>query len=173
MLYGDTFADGFDFYIAHDGPTRVELAEFLAKNAGFERVWPQMMTAPPPGIFAGFAMGTHDEMLALAAELDRRLPEQLSIHVLRSPRYSGFMCEIAPHGVSKWIAVTRLARQLGIAAAEICAAGDDVNDIPMIAGAGLGIAMGNALESVKAVADRIAPTHDEDGLVQVVEWLLE
>jgi hypothetical protein len=51
--------------------------------------------------------------------------------------------------------------------------GDDVNDIPMIRAAGLGVAMGNALPAVKAAADRIAPGHDEDGLVAVVEWLLE
>ena len=51
--------------------------------------------------------------------------------------------------------------------------GDDVNDIPMIRAAGLGVAMGNALPAVKAAADRIAPSHDEDGLATVVEWLLE
>ena len=33
--------------------------------------------------------------------------------------------------------------------------------------------MGNALDEVKAAADRIAPSHDDDGLVQVVDWLLE
>ena len=81
--------------------------------------------------------------------------------------------EIAPAGVTKWSAIQRLAQQWGIAEAEICAVGDDVNDIPMIRAAGLGVAMGNAQPSVKAAADRIAPTHDEDGLVQVVEWLLE
>ena len=42
----------------------------------------------------------------------------------------------------------------------------------MIRAAGLGVAMGNAQPAVKAVADRIAPTHDDDGLVAVVEWLL-
>lgn len=67
----------------------------------------------------------------------------------------------------------QLARQGGIADNEICAVGDDVNDIPMIQAAGLGVAMGNALDEVKAVADRIAPCHDSDGLVEVVEWLLE
>ena len=118
-------------------------------------------------------MGWRDEMLALKHELERHLPEQLYVHVLRSPRYVGYMCEIAPHGVSKWTGVRRLADEWGIAPEEICAAGDDVNDIPMIAGAGLGVAMGNALDEVKAAADRIAPTHDEDGLVQVVDWLLE
>ena len=173
VLYADTFGDGFDFYFPHDGPVRSELSEFLVKNAGFERIVPGLMSAPPPGIFAGFAMGTRDEMLALAAQLDRQLPGQFYIHVLRSPRYTGFMCEIAPHGVSKWTGVTHLAEQLGIEPEEICAAGDDVNDIPMIEGAGLGVAMGNALDVVKAVADRIAPTHDEDGLVQVVDWVLE
>ena len=33
--------------------------------------------------------------------------------------------------------------------------------------------MGNALPPVKAVADRIAPGHDEDGVAAVVEWILE
>jgi hydroxymethylpyrimidine pyrophosphatase-like HAD family hydrolase len=51
--------------------------------------------------------------------------------------------------------------------------GDDVNDIPMIRAAGLGVAMGNALPAVKAAAQRIAPTHDNDGLATVVEWVLE
>jgi hydroxymethylpyrimidine pyrophosphatase-like HAD family hydrolase len=43
----------------------------------------------------------------------------------------------------------------------------------MITAAGLGIAMGNAVAEVKAAADWIAPTHDEDGLVAVVERLLD
>jgi hydroxymethylpyrimidine pyrophosphatase-like HAD family hydrolase len=83
------------------------------------------------------------------------------------------MCEICPSGVSKWTGVTMLASQWGILPEQICAAGDDVNDIPMIEAAGLGVAMGNALPEVKAAADRIAPSHDEDGLVQVVEWMLD
>jgi len=47
-----------------------------------------------------------------------------------------------------------------------------VNDIPMIEAAGLGVAMGNAQAEVKVAADRIAPSHDQDGLAQVVEWIL-
>jgi hydroxymethylpyrimidine pyrophosphatase-like HAD family hydrolase len=50
--------------------------------------------------------------------------------------------------------------------------GDDLNDVPMIRAAGLGVAMGNAKPEVKQAADRIAPGHDEDGLVEVVRWLL-
>jgi hydroxymethylpyrimidine pyrophosphatase-like HAD family hydrolase len=131
------------------------------------------MSQPPPGIFAGFVMGTREQMYSLIDEIERALPGQLYLHVLRSPRYAGFMCEIAPAGVSKWTGVWRLAEEWGITAEEICAVGDDVNDIPMIEAAGLGVAMGNAVEETKAAADRIAPTNDEDGLEQVVDWVLE
>ena len=102
-------------------------------------------------------MGTRDEMLAIERLLHASLPGQIATHVLRSPRYRGFMCELIPAGVSKWTAVRRLASQWGIADGEICAVGDDVNDIPMIRSAGLGVAMGNAVPEVKAAADRIAP----------------
>ena len=136
-------------------------------------MWPDFFASPPPGIFAGFVMGTRDEMLAVQRLLQASLPGPITTHVLRSPRYRGFMCELAPAGVTKWSAVRRLASQWGIADGEICAVGDDVNDIPMIRSAGLGVAMGNAVPEVKAAADRIAPTHDNDGLVEVVAWLFE
>ncbi len=173
VLYADTFDEGFDYYHRGSPAPRAELVEFFEKNAGCDRVFPELMTRPPEGVFAGFVMGTRDEMLALAATLEVHLPELLYVHVLRSPRYAGYICEIAPFGVSKWTGVYRLAEEWGIRPEEICAAGDDVNDIPMIQAAGLGVAMGNALDEVKAAADRIAPSHDQDGLVQVVDWLLE
>ena len=75
--------------------------------------------------------------------------------------------------MTKWSAIRRLARQWGIGDETICAVGDDVNDIPMIRAAGLGVAMGNALPEVKAAADRVAPSQQDDGLATVVEWLLE
>jgi hypothetical protein len=131
------------------------------------------MRDPPEGIFAGFAIGSRDDMLRLHQQFCERLPGQLYTHVLRSPRYRGYMCEIAPAGATKWAGIERVARQWDIADDEICAVGDDINDLPMIQGAGLGIAMGNAIDELKAVADRIAPGHDSDGLVQVVEWILD
>lgn len=173
ILYADTFADGFDFYCRTSQDHRTELAEFLELNAGCEKVWPNLIDDPPEGVFGGFAMGTREEMLALDAVLQRQLPGELYTHVLRSPRYTGFMCEIAPAGATKWSGILRLAAEWGIAPAAICAVGDDVNDIPMISGAGLGIAMGNALDEVKAAADRVAPGHDEDGLVEVISWVLD
>jgi len=174
VLYGDTFAQGFDFYCTRlDVPEQPELAEYFLLNPNCAQVLPTMMTTPPAGVFAAFVSGTREAMTELDELLQRQLPGQLYTHVIRSPRYRGFMCEIAPIGVTKWSGIELLAARFEIDASEICAVGDDVNDIPMLEGAGLGIAMGNAVPETKAAADRIAPTHDEDGLVQVVEWVLE
>ena len=173
VLCGDTFAEGFDFYLARPEVARPELGEYMRLNSRDGRVRGDMLAHPPDGVFAAFTMGTREQMRELRDELHHELPGQLTQHVLRSPKYTGFLCEVAPAGVTKWSAVRRLAAAWGIGDEAICAVGDDVNDIPMIRAAGLGVAMGNALAEVKAAADRIAPTHDDNGLVQVVQWLLE
>jgi Cof subfamily protein (haloacid dehalogenase superfamily) len=172
VLYGDTYTQGFDFYLTTLDTRNPELGEYLTNNAPCGRVLADLVAHPPPEVFAGFAMGTRDQMLDLERALHAELGDRISTHVLRSPKYGGFFCEMAPGGVTKWSAIRRLAEGWGIAVAEICAVGDDVNDITMIRAAGLGVAMGNALPQVKAAADRVAPTHDDDGLVEVVGWLL-
>ncbi len=173
LLCADSFAQGFDFYHARSNAANQELQEYLDMNPNDGRIWPNLATDPPPGVFLVFTMGTKDQMLEMDKILHNALPGRLSSNVLRSPRYRGFLVEIAMAGVSKWSGVKHLAEIWGIDQSSICAVGDDVNDIPMIRAAGLGVAMGNALPEVKAAADLIAPTHDENGLVQVVQWLLE
>jgi Cof subfamily protein (haloacid dehalogenase superfamily) len=171
LLYGDTFADGFDYYCRGTDVEHPLARDFFTRNPDCHRLWPELLHAPPHGVFAGFCIGTREEMLALHDRFTEELPGELYTHVLRSPRYLGYMCEIAPHGVTKWSGVLKLAAEWDIAPEEICAVGDDVNDIPMIESAGLGVAMGNALEEVRSVADRIAPTCDEDGVATVIDWI--
>lgn len=178
VLYTDSFADGFDFHCRSlDAATAVAepgqgLREYLHRNRSLARVAPDLHQSLPPGVFAGFAMGSHGEMLAMEAALRERWPGHLSLHTIRSPRYRDFMCEIAPAGITKWSAVLDIATGLGIGASSICAVGDDVNDVPMIEAAGLGIAMGNATEPVRRAADRVVRRHDDDGIVDVANLLL-
>jgi hydroxymethylpyrimidine pyrophosphatase-like HAD family hydrolase len=172
LLYGDTFAHGFDYYCASTDVEHPLARDFFARNPNCHFHWPEIVALPPPEVFAGVCIGTQEEMLALHERFTHELPGELYTHVLRSPRYLGYLCEIAPRGNTKWTGVQRLAEAWDISPEAICAVGDDVNDLPMIEGAGLGVAMGNALPEVRAAADRIAPTHDEDGLAQVVDWIL-
>lgn len=182
VLYSDSFADGFDFHcrslaVAPTSSTDAErgalgLAEYLERNRELAHVVPDLHRRPPPGVFAGFTMGPHRAMLDLEESLHAAFPGRLSLHTIRSPRYLNWMCEIAPAGVTKWSGVLSLAGEWGIAPEAICAVGDDVNDLPMIRGAGLGIAMGNAQPEVLAVADRVVGRHDDDGLVDVADLIL-
>lgn len=182
VLYSDSFADGFDFHCrtlavtptpaGELGRGILGLAEYLTRNRELARITPDLHGNPPPGVFAGFTMGPRRDMLDVEESLHAAFPGQLSLHTIRSPRYLNWMCEIAPVGVTKWSAVLELAHAWGIGASEICAVGDDVNDLPMIRGAGLGIAMGNAQPEVLAAADRIVGRQDDDGLVDVADLLL-
>ncbi len=77
--------------------------------------------------------------------------------------------ELTHPGVSKGTAVAWLARRWGILQRQVIAIGDQDNDRSMIEWAGLGVAMGNAIEGVKQIADFVAPSADDDGVAQVIE----
>jgi len=172
VLYGDTFDAGFDYWCPRVDEVRPELREFFDLNPGCEQVKPDLIAQPPAGVFAGFAIGNKAEMVKVQQQLETLLADDLSLHVIRSPRYTGYMCELGASGISKWSGIMHLAEQWQIAPEDIWAVGDDVNDLQMIEHAGVGIAMANAAGELKAIADRIAPSNDQDGVAVVVDWLL-
>jgi Cof subfamily protein (haloacid dehalogenase superfamily) len=77
--------------------------------------------------------------------------------------------EVMNKGVTKGNAVKLLAEMYGIKREEIIAIGDNENDISMIQYAGMGIAMGNAEESLKSVANHITGDYQEDGVAEAIE----
>ncbi|MDR1307221.1 MAG: Cof-type HAD-IIB family hydrolase [Treponema sp.] len=77
--------------------------------------------------------------------------------------------ELMPAGISKGEALKTAAAKLGIPMTEVMAIGDSDNDREMIREAGIGVAMGNALDTVKAEADRITGFCDEDGAAAAIE----
>lgn len=77
--------------------------------------------------------------------------------------------EAVHKGVSKGAALKILSELYGIERESIIAMGDYENDITMIEYAGLGVAMGNASEGLKAKADYITGNHNDDGVAQVIE----
>lgn len=79
------------------------------------------------------------------------------------------LLEVAAPGVTKALGVSTLATMHGIDQSEVIAFGDMPNDIEMLAWAGIGVAMGNARDSVKDVADFVTGTHNEGGIAQVLE----
>jgi Cof subfamily protein (haloacid dehalogenase superfamily) len=72
--------------------------------------------------------------------------------------------ELLPLGLTKATGLSLAARRLGVSAAETVAFGDMPNDVPMFGWAGHGVAMANAHPDLKAVADEITASNDEDGI---------
>ncbi len=82
------------------------------------------------------------------------------------------LLEVVGQGVNKCRALEWVASDLGLKAEEVAAFGDEDNDKEMLAWAGLGVAMANATANVKAHADWVTTSCDEDGVAEVVErWL--
>ncbi len=79
--------------------------------------------------------------------------------------------ELQPVGVTKSTGLALAAERMGIAPQSTIAFGDMPNDIPMFRWAGYGVAMANAHEELKAVADEITSSNEEDGIAVVLERL--
>jgi hypothetical protein len=89
-----------------------------------------------------------------------------------TPTWSGdHLVEISAAGVTKAVALARIAGELGVDAADVVAFGDMPNDLPMLEWAGTSYAMGNADPAVVAAADHLAPGNDEDGVATVLAAL--
>jgi Cof subfamily protein (haloacid dehalogenase superfamily) len=114
-----------------------------------------------------------DEVRAVKAKLEATFGSRLLCQNLLVPTYGVEVLEIFDPAVNKWEGVMHVARRHGIEPHEIVAIGDDINDLPMIANAGLGVAMGNARPEVLAAAKRIIGTNREDGLAVFLDELVD
>ncbi|MGN6694402.1 MAG: Cof-type HAD-IIB family hydrolase [Aquihabitans sp.] len=80
--------------------------------------------------------------------------------------------EVSRPDVTKAVTVERLLLESGIGPDEVVAFGDMPNDLALIEWAGLGVAVGNAHPALRAAADEVTATNDEDGVALVIERIL-
>jgi len=80
-------------------------------------------------------------------------------------------CEITLADITKWHGLSKLASLFGLSADNICAVGDQINDLPMLKEVGHAIAMGNGNKALHSHAKFVCGNHDEDGILEVVEYI--
>ncbi|MFV0585735.1 Cof-type HAD-IIB family hydrolase [Bacteroides reticulotermitis] len=84
-------------------------------------------------------------------------------------RSESHFLEVVPCGIDKANTLGALMEMLGVKSEEVIAIGDGVCDVTMIQMAGMGVAMGNAQESVKRCAEMVTASNEEDGVAIAVE----
>jgi len=118
-------------------------------------------------------VGDNEETTLRAQELALPLLDLSHLKSFFTKHYNGtWYFEIYPVQATKANGLRFLCQHFSITPEQVVAVGDHVNDLDMIEFAGLGVAMGNAQDEVKKVADLTIGHHDEDGLAVFIRSLL-
>lgn len=107
--------------------------------------------------------------LEIANELEDKLSKIPNISVHKVEPWGGKFGVVINHALAtKQHGIFEVAKLLGIDSHEIIGVGDSYNDFPLLMACGFKVAMGNAVDDLKAIADYIAPSVEEDGIVDVI-----
>ena len=103
-----------------------------------------------------------------------RFRSNRDLHVVKVilPYNNLWAVDFTQFGVDKAAATLELSRMIGVGTGDMVAAGDSYNDMPLLQLCGLGIAMGDAPDELKAIADYVAPPVEEDGLAVAIEQFI-
>lgn len=119
-----------------------------------------LVSAPVTRLIVRWVAGSSEEMIDVV--------ERAGLHgVSYAVGYTAWL-DVMPEGVTKASALEGLRRRLGVPAAATLAIGDGRNDVEMLEWAAHGVAMGDAPEDVRAVADEVTGTVGEDGVAEVL-----
>ena len=108
-----------------------------------------------------------EQLPEIQRSIAQMLPETLTV-----VQTAAFYLEVIPKVINKGQGIRDICKVLDITPAEVISFGDAANDIPMLLEAGVGVAMGNASEAVKAAADMVTLNNNEDGIAAALEKLL-
>jgi hydroxymethylpyrimidine pyrophosphatase-like HAD family hydrolase len=142
-----------------------------------------LVYVPREGLFAPMAMRVtlyserHPDSLAFALEAERAIDQPVylthfPLNWLPQHRSSDLLvCDVQPPCRGKAEGLRVLSERFGIPPERVAAVGDADNDVPMLAAAGLGVAMQNAYPAALAVAERVIGSNDSDAIALLVEDL--
>ncbi len=142
---------GYDYYIHPEGVVRMDELRWGVSERNFRDGW-ELMELPVRTLVY---IGGPDR----AKELEEHFPE------FKFPMFSGKMgADVVEKEASKAKGLLRICQHYGISMERTVVFGDSMNDYEVVQEAGIGIAMGNAVEELKMVADYVTDDIDRDGV---------
>jgi len=172
VMFVDRWHERIDFVTDRTHPDDPYWTDIHDRHREFFREVPDLETAAEDVLLVA-AWHEPETLHAMEPRFAERFGERLAHHSVTNVNYVGAVFEAySPRG-TKQAAVREHRERLGIAAEEVFAVGDDVNDLGMIREAGFGVAMGNAVGAVKEAADGVTADCDHDGVGYALErWVL-
>jgi len=128
------------------------------------KIVPNFVNAVNEPVVKSLMVGPPEQLKEVERKLQTELADEFSI--MRSKPY---FLEFTEKGVTKGTSLDQLIRACGIKREEVIAIGDSYNDLSMIEFAGLGVAMGNAPDDIKEIANFVTESNINDGVAKVVE----
>lgn len=139
---------------------------YVQDTYGEDKEFTDDYTPNRPIEIAAFSMKSE-----IADDLKEKLSKisNLAVHKVISWDEDMFGVVATSASATKQHGIFEIAQILGISTHEIIGVGDSYNDFPLLMACGLKVAMGNAVEDIKAIADYIAPSVEKDGVADVIE----
>jgi hypothetical protein len=153
LIYSSKFYEKVNKTLPMDKQIKIELV----------KDWNEVFHKYEKEIFKGIAVNTDLDKIQAAKDALRGMEDFEVV----SSRFDNF--EVMNKGVSKGSAVKILADYYGITREQVICIGDSENDLSMIKFAGLGVAMGNGDDDVKAAAKYITDDNNCDGVAKAIE----
>ncbi len=152
-----------EVYFNKDNPAMVRFRQ----RTGLSNVYRHFEEVEEPILKVVFAHNDEEQITALK-ELLNNHPNSNYVNFIRS---EFMLYEILPKGVSKGTALKKMTEILNIDASKTIAVGDYYNDVSMLKMAKCGIAVSNAVDDVKMVADYTTVTNNENAIAVIIEAL--
>ncbi|HET6246866.1 MAG TPA: HAD family hydrolase [Tepidisphaeraceae bacterium] len=168
----DTGVAGVDYLVTGDLPPNEATQQWMKVTEAKLRKVGRLADDPHEHTIRVGICAMPAEVSRIKQDLTERFGDRIIVHNLMVPSYGVEVLEVFDPAVNKWEGILHVARRHGVEPSEIVAIGDDVNDIPMIKNAGLGVAMGNARPEVQAVAKRIIGKNADEGLAVFLDELV-
>ena len=168
----DTEAAGVDYLVTGEAALNRATEQWMGVTQATVRRVPRLSQHPHDHTVRVGIVESRDAVQKTVRSLEREFAGRIVQQSLYVPAYGVEVLEVFDPAVNKWQGVLHVARRHGIEPREIVAIGDDVNDLPMLRQAGLGVAMGNARAEAKAAAKIVIGRNDDEGLARFLEELV-
>ena len=172
QVYVDAYHEQIDMFTENCDQTHPFQSEYLEDNSVYCRIVENLAEVRRSDVILVSLMADEATLDAVRERVIRVLGDRVKTHSLINKNYRGSILEFLSPRSGKWPALRQLASDAGIGPEEIAAIGDDTNDVEMIRGAGLGIAMGNATSAVRDAADVVVCSNAREGVIEAIERVL-